>query len=219
MGDAELICFDEFHVHDIGDAMFVARLLDWLFARRVVLVVTSNYLPEELLPNPLWHDRFVPAIERIRARLDVVAVDGPCDYRGGGDHRWGFSAGRYIVGSVAIAGGVEIPVGHGRIRARAVESDTIVVDFDQLCGNPLSAADFLDMARRFRHWTVCEVPALRAVPGDWVTRFVYLVDVLYDVDAELILYAHMSREELVGTGAGVRDLDRTASRLRALVAE
>ncbi|MGO4614320.1 cell division protein ZapE [Nocardia sp. 2YAB30] len=74
LGDTRLVCFDEFHVHDIGDAMLIARLLDALFARRIVLVVTSNYPPRELLPNPLFHDRFVPTIERILAHLDVVSV-------------------------------------------------------------------------------------------------------------------------------------------------
>lgn len=69
LGDAELVCFDEFHVHDIGDAMLMARLLDALFARSVLLVVTSNYAPDELLPNPLFHERFLPTIARIRAHL------------------------------------------------------------------------------------------------------------------------------------------------------
>lgn len=77
LGDAELICFDEFHVHDIGDAMLLARVLEALFVRRLVLVITSNYQPEDLLPNPLMHHRFVPTIERIRAHLDVVTVMVP----------------------------------------------------------------------------------------------------------------------------------------------
>lgn len=81
IGDVELICFDEFHVHDIGDAMLIARLLDALFTRRIPLVVTSNYPPTGLLPNPLFHDRFVPTIARITERMTVVAVDGPQDYR------------------------------------------------------------------------------------------------------------------------------------------
>ncbi|MFI5780061.1 cell division protein ZapE [Nocardia sp. NPDC051570] len=217
VGDAELVCFDEFHVHDIGDAMFIARLLDRLFARRVTVVVTSNYPPEELLSNPLWHERFAPTIERIRAHMAVVAVDGPRDYRGGGAHRAGFSAGRYIVGAASIVGAVEMPVGHGWIRARAVTEDAIIIDFDQLCGNLLSAADFLQMSRRFRRWTLCAVPPLRTVPMDWGTRFVNLVDILYDADSELTLYAETAREDLTRDVAAVRDLYRTASRLRELV--
>ncbi len=216
IGDAALICFDEFHVHDIADAMLIARLLRRLFDRRVTVVVTSNYAPEGLLPNPLWHDRFVPTIERIRARMDVVAVDGSRDYRGGKEHLSGFSAGRYIIGPPPCAGAVEIPVGYGRIRARAVTADEIVIDFDQLCGNLLSAADFLELARRFRRWTVCAVPPLRTVPMDWGTRFVNLVDILYDADSELNLYAETSREELTRAVVAVRDLYRTASRLREL---
>ncbi|MFR9752853.1 cell division protein ZapE [Nocardia sp. 004] len=100
LGDALVVCFDEFHVHDIGDAMLLARLLDVLFARRVLLVLTSNYPPHDLLPNPLFHDRFVPTIERILAGMDVLPVDGPVDYRTLGvwdSSRTGFTAGRYLV--------------------------------------------------------------------------------------------------------------------------
>ncbi|MFD0361762.1 cell division protein ZapE [Nocardia sp. GCM10030253] len=100
LGDAELVCFDEFHVHDIGDAMLIARTLDTLFARRIMLVATSNYPPQDLLPNPLFHDRFLPTIARIIANLDVLSVDGPLDYRTRTSHSGaptGFVAGRYLL--------------------------------------------------------------------------------------------------------------------------
>ncbi|MCP2320333.1 AFG1-like ATPase [Nocardia amikacinitolerans] len=99
LGTARLVCFDEFHVHDIGDAMLVARMLDALFARRIALVLTSNYPPTQLLPNPLFHDRFLPTIARIVEHLDVLSVDGPTDYRTlpNRDATRGFAAGRYLV--------------------------------------------------------------------------------------------------------------------------
>ncbi|RBO87428.1 AFG1-like ATPase [Nocardia puris] len=98
IGRTNLLCFDEFHVHDVGDAMLLARLLDALFARHVTLVLTSNYPPPDLLPNPLFHEKFLPAIDRILDNLDVLSVDGPIDYRTRKAHTTtGFASGRYIV--------------------------------------------------------------------------------------------------------------------------
>lgn len=98
IGRARLLCFDEFHVHDVGDAMLITRLLDALFARHVTLVLTSNYPPPDLLPNPLFHEKFLPAIDRILDNLDVLSVDGPIDYRARKVHTTtGFASGRYIV--------------------------------------------------------------------------------------------------------------------------
>ncbi|MEU2255906.1 cell division protein ZapE [Nocardia xishanensis] len=99
LGSARLVCFDEFHVHDIGDAMLIARMLDALFARRIALVLTSNYPPEQLLPNPLFHDRFLPTIARIVEHMDVISIDGPTDYRTLRKRAaaGGFAAGRYLI--------------------------------------------------------------------------------------------------------------------------
>ncbi|WP_280269400.1 cell division protein ZapE [Nocardia wallacei] len=218
LGKAVLVCFDEFHVHDIGDAMLLARLLEALFARRVVLVVTSNYPPEGLLPNPLLHHRFLPTIELLRARLDVVAVDGPQDYRRLGGRRRGFASGRYLEEVASFERDTEISIGHRVLRVRA-ETGGVIVDFAELCGNPLSATNFLDLAGRYRHWTLCGVPALRTVPMDWATRFVNLVDILYDADRPLTIYAKTSLPELVRDVPNVPDLARTASRLSEIPAK
>ncbi|MBB5913288.1 cell division protein ZapE [Nocardia transvalensis] len=218
LGTAELVCFDEFHVHDIGDAMLIARLLDAIFARRVVLVVTSNYPPVDLLPNPLFHDRFLPAIERLREHLDVVAVDGPRDYRVGGDRRSGLASGCYIVGDLAVEPNARIPVAHTNLRVQEIENRGMAVDFAELCGAPLSAADFLELAGRYRHWTICGVPALRTVPMDWATRFVNLVDVLYDADLPLTVHASTALPDLTRGVPHVPDLARAASRLSELPA-
>ncbi|MFE3222115.1 cell division protein ZapE [Nocardia sp. NPDC059228] len=223
LGDADLICFDEFHVHDSGDARLVTRLLDTLFARRITLVVTSNYPPQDLLPNPLMHGMFVPTIERILEHLDVVAVDGPQDYRMLGGRRTGFAAGHYVVGACPAIGAVDLPVAHRRLHARALENGELTVDFAELCGIPVSAADFLELTREVRRWVVCAVPPMGTVPPDWVMRFVNLVDVLYDADLELSIFADVPLAELGGAGNGVRvaiervpDLYRTLSRLAEL---
>ncbi|MFX0580007.1 cell division protein ZapE [Nocardia nepalensis] len=220
LGNAELVCFDEFHVHDIGDAMLIARMLDALFARRIVLVVTSNYPPEQLLPNPLFHDRFLPTIARIVAHLDVVSVDGPLDYRTRGGADTAFAAGRYLLrdtGAVNLtAPDVDIPVGARKIRARAVDSAAIVIDFTALCGTATAAADYVELAQRFLHWTLCDVPPLREVPPDWAMRFVNLIDVLYDADRELTLEARTPLPDLMADVPAIPDIARTASRLGEL---
>ncbi|MET7768106.1 cell division protein ZapE [Nocardia sp. NPDC005366] len=222
LGDADLVCFDEFHVHDIGDATLIARMLDVLFARRVVLVVTSNYPPARLLPNPLFHDKFVPTIDRIVAHLDVIAVDGLVDYRASGGRRVGFAAGRYLVTRVP-AGPVDrtesrqppdiVVVGARRIHATEVTADSIVLDFAAICGTPTSAADYIRLAHRFRRWTLTGVPRLREVAPDRVMRLVNLVDVLYDADLELTIHAAAALPELVAHVRDVPDIGRIHSRL------
>ncbi|MFE7801608.1 cell division protein ZapE [Nocardia sp. NPDC057440] len=224
LDDAELVCFDEFHVHDIGDAMLIARTLDALFARRIVLVATSNYPPQDLLPNPLFHDRFLPTIARITANLDVLSLDGPLDYRTRAPHSsapTGFLAGRYLLRPapsarpLAQAGGVEVTVGARHVVARAVEGASIVFDFTALCGAPTSSADYVELAQRFSSWTLCEVPRLRDVPPDWAMRLVNLVDVLYDADLPLTVSAQAPLPDLVAD-VNLPDIARTASRLGEL---
>lgn len=216
LGDADLLCFDEFHVHDAGDARLVERLLDRLFARHITLVVTSNYPPEQLLPNPLFHPMFEPAIAKIVAHLDVVAVDGPQDYRKIHGRHTGFAAGEYMIGECPVAGTAEVPVAHRLMHARAAGNGEITVDFPEICGIPVSAADFLELAQEYRNWTVCGVPDLTTVPPDWVMRFVNLVDVLYDADLPLSIWADRGLDELGEQVRRVPDLYRTLSRLGEL---
>ncbi|WP_433592618.1 cell division protein ZapE [Nocardia sp. CA-145437] len=216
LGDAELICFDEFHVHDSGDARLVARLLDTLFARHITLVVTSNYPPHDLLPNPYLHPLFAPTIDRILEHLDVVSVNGPTDYRTLGGRHTGFAAGHYVVGACPETGAVDLPVAHRQLHARTIENGVITVDFAELCGIPVSAADFLELTADLHTWVVCDVPPLGTVPPDWVMRFVNLVDVLYDADLELSVFAEVPLAELGGEVRRVPDLYRTLSRLGEL---
>ncbi|WP_433600860.1 cell division protein ZapE [Nocardia sp. CA-135953] len=218
LGHAELVCFDEFHVHDIGDAMLIARMLDALFARRIVLVVTSNYPPEQLLPNPLFHDRFLPTIARIRAHLDVVSVDGPLDYRTRVAHSGtGFASGCYRIDDAREVDTAEVVVAGAReIHADAIDGSAIAFDFAALCGTATAASDYVELAHRFRRWTLRNVPPLREVPPDWAMRFVNLVDVLYDADLELTLEARTALFDLLADVPAVPDPARTASRLSEL---
>ncbi|MFF2086787.1 cell division protein ZapE [Nocardia sp. NPDC058176] len=224
LGDAELICFDEFHVNDIGDAMLIARLIDTLFADRRTLVVTSNHPPADLLPNPLFHDRFVPTIDQILSNLTVVSLDGPVDYRTLGPRRdHGFATGNYILDPPEHAAAdprrrdpsaSRITLADGRtVRTHAVEGDAITFGFEDLCGAPTSAADYLHLTRGFRRWTLRAVPPLREVPTDWTMRLVNLVDILYDADLPLTIHAAEPVDELTAGVQAIPDLARTASRL------
>ncbi|TCK01212.1 cell division protein ZapE [Nocardia alba] len=240
LGGADLVCFDEFHVTDIGDAMLIARLLEVLFAEHRTLVVTSNYRPRDLLPNPLFHDAFVPTIELILAHLDTVALDGPLDYRTRTPHRdTGFLAGRYVLtegagsapprveaGARAVAAradphdierlAVDVPLGNGRTLRARTATDVITVDFHDICAVPTSAADYLLLAERYRHLTMGEVPPLREVPPDWAMRLVNLVDVVYDADIPFTIHASEPPHDLTAGVPLIPDLARTASRLGEL---
>ncbi|MFI6997305.1 cell division protein ZapE [Nocardia sp. NPDC050175] len=220
LGDARLVCFDEFHVHDIGDAMLIARMLDALFARHVALVVTSNYPPAELLPNPLFHDRFLPTIARITGNLDVISIDGPLDYRTTADRslarRTGFAAGRYRIDpgdrDTVRPDATWVHIGARKLRARAADT-TLTIEFASLCGTPTAPADYVELAQRFRRWVICDVPPLREVPPGWAMRFVNVVDVLYDADRELTVSARVSLADLTEGVQNVPDIARLASRL------
>ncbi|WP_234390692.1 cell division protein ZapE [Nocardia suismassiliense] len=233
LGDARLVCFDEFHVHDIGDAMLIARMLDVLFARRVTLVVTSNYPPEQLLPNPLFHDRFLPTIARITAGLEVVSVDGRVDYRTRAGRTitrsTGFAAGAFVFAELPhdtpplpvdhpsngklTADSVSVQIGTRRLTALSADDTTLAIEFAALCGTSTAAADYVELCQRFRRWIICDVPPLGDVPPDWAMRFVNVVDVLYDADRELTVHARVPLADLVDGVRGVPDIARLASRL------
>ncbi|RMI29233.1 cell division protein ZapE [Nocardia stercoris] len=217
LGGARLLCIDEFHVHDVGDGVLLTRLLETVFAGKVALVVTSNYPPEGLMPNPLFHDGFLPTIALIRANLDVVAVDGPLDYRTRGVvSDKGFRAGRYLVEPApALVANAELEIGHRMVPVE-IDHDCVTVEFEALCMNPLAASDFLAPVREFRRWTITGVPELGTVPPDVVMRWVNLIDVLYDADREVVVYADVPPADQGRSIALVPDLFRTVSRLGEL---
>lgn len=189
---ASLLCFDEFHVHDIGDARLITRMLDALFARGVVLVVTSNYAPDDLLPNPLFHPSFVPTIEKLKKNLDVVCVDGPVDYRAAGTHRSRFASGSWSLE----------PVLGGRT-------------FSELCCAARSTGDYLQLTDKATTLTITDIPALASVNEFAAQRFANLVDVLYDRDVRTDFHALVPLHEFAVARAGL-DTDRLISRLSEL---
>lgn len=226
--DCRVLCFDEFHVHDIGDAMLIARLFKALFRRGILLIVTSNYPPEGLLPNPLYHARFKPVIDLINARMQVMEVGGPHDYRSQARTHVQqlFTQGHYVwpatpaqrqalnlpePGAPAIA----LTVGTRHLPARYCEGRTIGFTFGDLCDHPTAVMDYLELCRRFDHWVIDELPSLAECSIAAQQRFINLVDVLYDQDKHLVLLGQRSLRESLGGDA--IDLARTRSRLGQLV--
>lgn len=228
LSDCRVLCFDEFHVHDIGDAMLITRLFKALFQRGILLLVTSNYPPEGLLPNPLYHARFKPVIDLINARMQVMEVGGPHDYRSQARahaHQL-FTQGQYVwPASVAQrqslnlpkrnAPPVSLPVGTRHLRARFSEGRGIGFTFTDLCDQPTAVMDYLELCRQFDRWIIDELPLLGDCTIAAQQRFINLIDVLYDQDKHLTLLGQHSLRESLGGDA--IDLARTRSRLGQLV--
>lgn len=216
VGDLELLCFDEFHVHDVADGVLVRRLLDALHERGIAMVVTSNYAPERLLPNPLFHGTFEPAIAAIRARFDVIEVDGGRDHRRAGGTT-GFAAGSWITGSVVPAPtGSHVIRGEREIVVRDVDERILHATFSDLCDRPLGAADYARLAGLRAHWRLLAVPPLDSLTASAAQRFANLVDVAADRGVRIDFHAAGPVDALAETPVPPLDLARTLSRLRSL---
>lgn len=205
----EVLFFDEFHVHDIGDGMFISRLLRTAAQRRIALVVTSNYSPDDLLPNPLWHEHFLPTIEAIKDMMEVVEINGDTDFR-----RYPLAGTRPGKGHYAFRAGCIISPGtaeqlgrFGLFRPSAAQGrvlqpttqpiviknsdpDVLWASFAELCGGLTSTSDFLALAGSFTTWVIDDVPSPihseSATAPAW-QRFSNMVDVLHDQDITLFL--------------------------------
>ncbi|HEV8109125.1 MAG TPA: cell division protein ZapE [Burkholderiales bacterium] len=218
-----LVCFDEFHVADIADAMILGRYLEQVMDRGVVLCMTSNYHPDALYPNGLQRERFLPAIELIRKRLDVIAVDSGIDYRRLKMERLKV----YHTGKDADAELERIfdelrdvePERHpldveGRsIPYRKRAGGLVWFDFQVLCGGPRSYADYVDLAQRFHTIMLSRVPGMSPKNADAARRFTWLVDVLYDDRVNLIVSAEADPDQLFTAGENSAEFQRSVSRL------
>lgn len=224
VGDVDVLCFDELHVHDPADAIFVSRLLTALFERSTVVVATSNYPPGGLLPNPLFHNMFEPIIHLIERSMDVMCVDGPIDYRTveSPSTRTGFAAGRWISLEDTQPSRMPTPepreaerltIGGRTVEALAVRADLVWFTFDSLCVRPHAPTDFLALAERFPRWVISEIPGPSRLARDAAHRFGSLVDVLYDASIRTDFLADVPLKEFLGSRYLPIDACRMASRL------
>ena len=220
-----LICFDEFHVADVTDAMILHRLLAALFANRVSIVATSNFRPDELYPNGLHRDRILPAIELLKAKLEVVGVDNGCDYRQVTLAQVGlYHTPLNELAEAALREAFErlaeardeaplLHVEHRELRARRRAGGVVWFDFKQLCGGPRSQNDYLELATQFHTVLLSGVPQMSPRLASEARRFTWLVDVLYDRRVKLILSAEVEPEALYTEGPLAHEFPRTVSRL------
>jgi cell division protein ZapE len=224
----KLICFDEFHVADITDAMILHRLLKALFANDVGLVATSNFKPDDLYPNGLHRDRVLPAIELLKETLEMVNVDNGIDYR----RRSLDQVKLYHVPCGAQADAAmtqafdqlaashdENPILHiesREIRARRKAGGVVWFDFKTLCGGPRSQNDYLEIATQFHTVLLSDVPQMPVRLASEARRFTWLVDVLYDRRVNLIMSAQVEPQALYTEGPLVHEFARTVSRLNEM---
>ena len=219
-----LICFDEFHVSDIADAMLLGRFLEQAMERGVEFVMTSNYPPDGLYPNGLQRERFLPAIEFIKRRLDVVGVDHGTDYRRLKMERMKV----YHVGSDAPLAAIfdalrdveeekhPLDVEGRTIPYRKRAGGLVWFDFNVLCGGARSYADYVDLAKRFHTVMLSNIPRLSAKQSDAARRFTWLVDVFYDDRVNLVVSAEAEPEALFTEGEQAAEFQRTVSRLHEM---
>ncbi len=223
-----LICFDEFHVSDIADAMILHRLLSALFDLGTVFVMTSNFRPDTLYPDGLHRDRILPAIALLEEHLDVLDVDGGVDYRTRTLEQkrmylspLGPDADRELRHTFdAIAETQDddprLEIETRTIRALRRAGGVVWFDFATLCGGPRSQNDYLELANRFHTVMLSDVPLMGAAQSSEARRFTWLVDVCYDRRVKLIMSAAVPPDELYVAGVLSKEFQRAVSRIHEM---
>jgi len=220
-----LVCFDEFHVSDIADAMILERLMRGLFENGVAFVITSNYRPDQLYPDGLHRERVLPAIALLEQNLDVMCVDAGIDYRRRSMERvemyhtpLGAHADAQLREAFALLAETRdedprLMIENREIRALRRSGGVVWFDFRTLCGGPRSQNDYLEIAHRFHTVILSGVPRMGAAMSSEARRFVWLIDVLYDQRVKLLISAECPPEELYTAGAMAAEFARTVSRI------
>lgn len=223
---ARVLCFDEFHVTDIGDAMILGGLLEVLFERGVVLVTTSNTRPADLYADGLQRERFVPAIEAIERHCRVVSLDGAEDYRLRElvrhpvyHHPADEAATRELRDEFeALAAGERSSTAPIEIRGRSLQpvrraGSVAWFEFETLCEGPRAADDYIELSRRFSTLIISDIPQLGNDDNDAARRLIHLVDECYDRSVKLLVSAAVPPEALYTGNRLAAPFERTTSRL------
>lgn len=223
-----LICFDEFHVSEITDALILHRLLAALFEKGVGLVTTSNFKPDDLYPGGMHRDRILSAIALLNESLEVVNVDNGTDYRSRTLEQikmyhqpWGEAADAEMADAFAkLAESVdENPILHIEAReiyAKRKAGGVVWFDFKTLCGGPRSQNDYLEISTQFHTVLLSNVPTMPPRLSSEARRFTWLVDVLYDRRVKLILSAEVAPHALYTEGPLAHEFPRTVSRINEM---
>ncbi|ACE85083.1 Predicted ATPase [Cellvibrio japonicus Ueda107] len=226
--EARVICFDEFFVSDITDAMILGTLMEALFARGVTLVATSNIVPDGLYKDGLQRARFLPAIDLLNKHTLVVNVDGGVDYRLraleqaqlyytplGTDADVALKAcfDSLVPATSEVRERVDLEVEGRLILARYLAEDVVWFDFVELCDGPRSQNDYIELACEYQTVLLSNVPALGREKDDQARRFINLVDEFYDRQVKLVISAERPLAEIYSTGKLEFEFQRTVSRL------
>jgi cell division protein ZapE len=223
-----LVCFDEFHVADVTDAMILHRVLDAMRKYGVGMVTTSNFHPDGLYPDGLHRDRILPAIELLKQTMEVVNVDNGTDYRRRTLEQvdlyhcpLGAAAEQALEAAFERLAETrdESPVLHieaREIRAVRKAGGVVWFDFRTLCGGPRSQNDYLELASQFHTVLLSNVPHMPINMASQARRFTWLVDVLYDRRVKLIMSAAVPPEALYTEGPLAHEFPRTVSRLNEM---
>jgi cell division protein ZapE len=236
--EARLLCFDEMVVNNMADAAIMSRLFAGLFAAGVTMVTTSNRHPDDLYKDGLNRQLFLPFIALVKAELDVLALDGPTDYRRdrlGSAATWlvpnGPDATRalsetffrltdYPPEDRAHVPSADIDVGAGRtMHVPKALKGVAVFSFKRLCAEARGAADYLAIARRFHSVIIVGIPVLGPHNRNEAARFVTLIDALYEYRVKLLASADADPDSLYPEGDGRFEFDRTISRLLEMQSE
>lgn len=226
--ETRIICFDEFFVSDITDAMLLGTLFQGLFKRGVSLVATSNIVPDLLYENGLQRERFLPAIALVKQFTKVVHVDSPTDYRlralekaelyhSPMDQQAELSLQSSFVSlkpeNAAIENNVSLEVEGRPITAKQVAEDVVWFDFLALCDGPRSQNDYIELAKEYHAVLISGVPEFTYKNNDQARRFINLIDEFYDRHVKLVLSAEKPLRELYESGSLEFEFERTTSRL------
>lgn len=224
--EVRLLCLDEIHISDIGDAMIMGKLLQSLLENGIALVTTSNFHPDRLYEHGLQRARFIPAIDLLKQRMSIVAIDAGIDYRLAvlekagvfhwpADERAERALARTfedVTGSFGVEGEIL------EICSRAVKSIRIALgagwfEFGELCEGPRGQADYIELARRFQTVLISRVPRFSDLEPDRRRRFSWLVDEFYDRRVKLIVSAETSIDAMFSESSNSPEVQRTQSRL------
>ncbi|MBN3563442.1 cell division protein ZapE [Aliamphritea spongicola] len=224
----QIICFDEFFVTDITDAMILGGLLEQMFANGVTLVATSNIVPDGLYENGLQRERFIPAIKLLNKYTDVLNVDGGVDYRlrtleqaelyhypldDAADVSLNTSFENLAPDLEEVVEAEVLEINGRDIKSRRCCEDVVWFDFSELCEGPRSQNDYIELAKIFHAVMLSNVPQLGRANDDAARRFINLVDEFYDSGVKLIISAEVSIPEIYTQGGLEFEIARTQSRL------
>ncbi|MBA2690225.1 MAG: AFG1 family ATPase [Burkholderiales bacterium] len=220
-----LLCFDEFHVNDIADAMILGRLLEELFRRGVVMVITSNYAADDLYKDGLQRERFLPTIELIKVNMVLVPIAGDTDYRLRAFEKFSVyhtplsaDAEAKLADAFALVAGIprdesSVTVNERQIPVKKIATGAIWFDFEDICGGPRSQIDYLQIAHEYHTVAISNIPKLAPGQASEARRLALLVDVFYDNKVKLMVSAAVPPAMLYPEGLRSDEFQRTVSRL------